>query len=84
MQFTEVAFGGTVLNVPAGSRSYRTTVPMTSGGKSFQVQIELGLRADNAAIFATFLRSTRARSSPPTLWPDSSPPRTAPDAARDM
>ena len=42
-QLTEIAFGDTVLTIPAGTQHYETTVSMTYNGETFNVDITAGI-----------------------------------------
>jgi hypothetical protein len=52
--FTGVGFGDTNFAIPADSQHFQTTVTMTYGGLTFDVEIELGLNTSTGLVTATF------------------------------
>jgi RHS repeat-associated protein len=73
-QLTEIGFGDVLLTIPAGTQHYQTTVPMTYNGRTFQVEIEAGLRSQTGQIFATFQSIDPATSLPPDVLTGFLPP----------
>jgi RHS repeat-associated protein len=53
-QLTDVGFGSTELLIPAGTRHYQATVPMTYHNRAIDVAIELGIHSDTGEVYATF------------------------------
>src|SRR5262249_22336764 len=54
-QFTQVGFGDNIITVPAANgHFFRTTVPMTYNGQTFDVRIQLGLDLDTGTITVTY------------------------------
>ena len=53
-QLTGIAWGDTILSIPAGSQFYETTVPMTYDGVTFNVQVEAGIHTATGQVYATF------------------------------
>src|SRR5262249_43822030 len=73
-QLTEIGFGDILLTIPAGTQHYQTTVAMTYNGRTFQVEIEAGLRSQTGQIFATFQSIDPATSLPPDVLTGFLPP----------
>jgi RHS repeat-associated protein len=73
-QLTEIGFGDTLLQVPAGSRHFQTTVSMTYRGQTFNVEIEAGIRSDTGKVFATFQSVDPSTSLPPDVLTGFLPP----------
>lgn len=71
---TEIGFGDQLVLVPANSRHFETTVPMTYKGVSFEVQIEAGLRADTGQVYASFYSIDPATGLPPNVLTGFLPP----------
>lgn len=58
-------FGDILVTVPAGSQHYQTTVSMTFNGRTFDVQVEAGLRALTGIVFITFQSIDPTTELPP-------------------
>ena len=71
---TEVGFGDNLITIPAGSQYYQTTVPMTYNGKTFDVEIKLGLKADTGQVYARFLSIDPNTELPPDVLTGFLPP----------
>jgi RHS repeat-associated protein len=71
---TEVGFGDNFISIPAGTQHFQTTVPMTFNGKTFDVQIELGLHSDTRQVFATFQTIVPQTQLPPDVLTGFLPP----------
>jgi len=71
---TEVGFGDNVIIIPTGSQYYQTTVPVTYNGKTFDVEIELGLNADTGQVYAHFLSIDPNTELPPDVLTGFLPP----------
>ena len=52
--WTEVGFGDVLLSVPPRTQHFRTTVPMTQNGRTFDVEIELSLNSQTGRLRAVF------------------------------
>jgi hypothetical protein len=74
-QLREFGFGDYVIAIPAGSQRFQTTLPMTYNGKSFEVQIELGLRTDTGQVYAVFQSLDPQTGLPPDILTGFLPPK---------
>ncbi len=74
LEFTEVGFGSTLVAVPAGSRYFRTDVPVTLNGTTFQVEIELQINPNTGLITATLNSLDPATGLPPDVLTGFLPP----------
>jgi hypothetical protein len=72
--WTQVGFGDVVVTIPAGSRHFQTTVPMTQNGRTFQVEIELDLDPQTGLLTAVFDSIDPATSLPPDALTGFLPP----------
>ena len=54
LQLTQVGFGNTIINIPAGSQYFQTIVPMTYNGETFDVEIEVGSDTATSRLYAHF------------------------------
>jgi len=73
-QLTQVGFGDTIINIPAGSQYFATTVPITENGQSFDVDIELGLNTATGQVYAHFLSINPNTQLPPDVLTGFLPP----------
>ncbi len=73
-RLTEVGFGDTVITFPANSQYYQTTRSMTYNGKTFDVFVELGLRAATGEVFALFQSLDPNTQLPPDVLTGFLPP----------
>jgi hypothetical protein len=71
---TEVGFGDNLITVPPNSQHFQTTLSMTSNGRTFQVQIDLGIHPDTGQVFATFQSIDPKTSLPPDVLTGFLPP----------
>jgi RHS repeat-associated protein len=71
---TEVGFGDTLIPIPAGTQHFQTAVDVTENGKSFQVQIELGIHPDTGVVYATFQSIDPQTNLPPDVLTGFLPP----------
>lgn len=71
---TEVGFGDNVIAIPAGSQYFQTTVATAFNGRTFQVQIELGLHSDTRQVYATLQAIDANTSLPPEVQTGFLPP----------
>jgi hypothetical protein len=71
---TEVGFGDTHIPIPVGSQHFQTTVDTSENGKTFQVQIELGLNAQTGKVFANIYSIDPATGLPPDVLTGFLPP----------
>ncbi|HEY1378789.1 MAG TPA: RHS repeat-associated core domain-containing protein [Gemmataceae bacterium] len=72
--WTQIGFGDVILTVPEGSRHYRTTVPLTQNGRTFQVEIELDLDPQTGRLTAVFDSIDPATGLPPDALTGFLPP----------
>ena len=73
-ELTDFGFGDTFVSVPAGRQHYQTTLDMTYNGRTFQVQVELGMHTDTGEVFAVFQSVDPATSLPPDILTGFLPP----------
>ncbi len=73
-QLTEIAFGDTVLSIPAGTQHYETTVSMTDNGQTFDVDVTAGINLTTDTVFATFISVDPATGLPPDVLTGFLPP----------
>lgn len=71
---TEVAFGDTVLSIPAGSKFFHTEVPMTFNGETFNVIIEVALDDVTRKLTARYFSVDPNTSLPPSVLAGFLPP----------
>ena len=62
-----IGFGDQVLDVPANSQYFATTVTMTYSGTTFQVQIEGGIHLATGQVYASFRSIDPATGLPPPV-----------------
>ena len=74
LALTEVGFGDNLIIIPAGSQNFQTTVAMTYNGKTFDVDIELGLDAGTGRVYAHFLSIDPSTQLPPDVLTGFLPP----------
>ncbi len=72
-QLTSIAWGDTVIDIPAGSQFYQTTVPMTYNGETFDVQVEAGINP-TGQVYATFQSIDPDTQLPPDVLTGFLPP----------
>jgi RHS repeat-associated protein len=65
LQFGSVGWGDTLISIPAGRNFFRTVVPMTYKGFTFDVEVSLGIRQETRTVWAQFLSFDPATSLPP-------------------
>ena len=73
-QLTGVGFGDHHIAIPAGSQSFQTTVPMTYNGKTFNVQIQLGIHSSTGQVYAIFSSVDPNTGLPPDVLAGFLPP----------
>ena len=73
-QLTEIAFGDTLLTIPAGSQHYETTVSLTENGQTFDVDVTAGIDLTTDTVFATFLSVDPNTGLPPSVLTGFLPP----------
>ena len=73
-ELSEIGFGDLIIAIPPGNQHYQTTVQMTQNGKSFEVQIEAGLRSLTGEMFAIFQSIDPETSLPPDVLTGFLPP----------
>jgi hypothetical protein len=69
-----VGFGDTIIDIPAGSQYYQTTVPMTYNSESFDVDIEVGLDPATGDVYARFQSIDPSTDLPPDVLTGFLPP----------
>ena len=74
LQLTQVAFGSTLITIPADTQHYQTTVPMTYHGTTFDVEVELGLNAATGEVVARFKSIDPSTDLPPDVETGFLPP----------
>src|SRR5262249_54416772 len=73
-QWTEIGFGDLLITIPPGTQHFQTTVPMTYNGRTFNVQIEVGIHSQTGQVFATVLSIDPNTSLPPDVLTGFLPP----------
>jgi RHS repeat-associated protein len=73
-QLTEVGFGDIRIDIPAASQYFDTTVPMALNGRTFEVEIEIGLNPRTGLITAVFQSIDSATGLPPDVLTGFLPP----------
>ncbi len=73
-QLTVIAWGDTILSIPAGSQHYEATVPMTYNGETFDVQVEAGIHTATGQVYATFQSIDPTTGLPPDVLTGFLPP----------
>ncbi|MBI1915416.1 MAG: hypothetical protein HYS12_11870 [Planctomycetes bacterium] len=73
-ELTDLGFGDHLITVPAGSRSFQTTLPITSEGRSLLVQVEAGIDAATGRVHATFQTLDPVTGLPPDVLAGFLPP----------
>ncbi len=73
-QLTEIAFGDTVLAIPPGSQDYRTTVPMTYNGVTFDVLVTASLDYATRLLTVEFQSIDPQTQLPPNILAGFLPP----------
>ena len=73
-QLTEIAFGATVLTIPAGTQYYENTVSMTYNNQTFNVEITAGINLTTDTVFATFESVDPNTGLPPNVLAGFLPP----------
>jgi hypothetical protein len=74
LEFTEVGFHTTLVPVPAGSRHFRTELPVSFNGKDFQVEIELLFDPNTGLLTASFRSLDPVTGLPPDVLTGFLPP----------
>jgi RHS repeat-associated protein len=64
---SEIAFGDNYLVMPAGAQYFRTNLPVTINGSSFQLQIEAGIQFATGQVFANFYSLDPLSGLPPSV-----------------
>jgi RHS repeat-associated protein len=73
-QLTGIAWGDTILLIPAGSQYYEATVPVTYNGQTFEVQVEAGIHTATEQVYATFQSIDPDTQLPPDVLTGFLPP----------
>lgn len=73
-QLTEIAFGDTIISVPAGSSHFETTVSMSYNNKTFDVLVEAGINYATGLVTATFQSLDPDSELPPDVLTGFLPP----------
>jgi RHS repeat-associated protein len=73
-ELTDIGFGDTLISVPAHSRYFQTTVPMTYNGQTFDVQIEISLNTSTGLVTARYQSIDPATGLPPDVLTGFLPP----------
>jgi RHS repeat-associated protein len=73
-ELTEIAFGDILINVPADSGHFETTVPMTYNNQTFDVQIEAGINYSTGVVTALFQSLNPETGLPPDVLTGFLPP----------
>jgi RHS repeat-associated protein len=73
-QLTGVAWGDTILSIPAGSQFYETSVPMTYDGQTFKVLVQAGIHLATGEVYATFQSLNPLTNLPPDVLAGFLPP----------
>lgn len=68
LELTSVGFGDIVLTIPPRQQFYRTTVDYAFNGYSFDVEIEIGLRAATGELYARFISIDPNSQLPPPAF----------------
>jgi RHS repeat-associated protein len=76
-ELTGIKFGDVVLTPPPGSQYFATTVQMTQDDKTFNVNVEAGLRTATREVFATFQSIDAELQLPPEVIYGFLPPEPA-------
>jgi len=71
---TGIDFGNQVLPVPEGSQHYQTTVPFSSNGKTFNVEVEAGIHVATGEVYASFMSLDPFTGLPPDVLTGFLPP----------
>jgi RHS repeat-associated protein len=74
VQLTEITFGDTVLAIPADTQDYRTTVPMTYNGTTFDVEVNASLNYQTHDLVVTFQSIDPTTQLPPDVLTGFLPP----------
>jgi RHS repeat-associated protein len=74
LRFTEAGFGDTILPVPHGRQQHFAAVPMTLGGKTFDVEVELSFDSAAGRVRAVFQSLDPQTSLPPDVLTGFLPP----------
>ena len=73
-ELLEVAFGDNIISIPSHSQYFQTTLPGMYNGRTFDVQIEVGLNSDTGQVFARFLSIDPSTQLPPDVLAGFLPP----------
>ena len=73
-ELTEIGFGDLRLPMPPHLQHYETVVNMSVGGRSIDVQVEAGIRADTGKVYATFQTIDPDTELPPDVTVGFLPP----------
>ena len=73
-ELTEIGFGDNLIAVPANSQYHQTSTAMTFNGRTFEVQIEVGIHSDTGQVFARFQSIDPLTSLPPDVLTGFLPP----------
>ncbi len=74
LEFLQVGFGDVRIDVPGGSQDFRTVVEMAYNGRSFQVEVQLGLDPATGLVSVSFQSVDPATSLPPDALTGFLPP----------
>jgi RHS repeat-associated protein len=74
VRITEVGWGDTMIAVPPNSQHYQTTVPMTFNGKTFDVDVQVGINLATGLITAEFSSIDPTTQLPPDVLTGFLPP----------
>ncbi|MGE3311711.1 MAG: RHS repeat-associated core domain-containing protein [Limisphaerales bacterium] len=66
-RLTEIGFGDHMIPVPPNRQHFKTTIAASYGGRTFDVHVEVGLRAESGQIYATFQSIDPATGLPPPV-----------------
>ncbi len=73
-ELSDIGFGDTFITIPKGSQHFATTIEMMQNGKTFAVEIEVGLRSATGEVFATFQSLDPLTQLPPDVLTGFLPP----------
>jgi RHS repeat-associated protein len=66
-ELTDIGFGDNLISVPPHSQYFKTTVPMTYNGVSFEVDIEAGIDFSTGQVYANFYSINPLTGLPPDV-----------------
>ncbi|HND54041.1 MAG TPA: RHS repeat-associated core domain-containing protein, partial [Pirellulaceae bacterium] len=74
LRLTEIGFGETRIQIPPGTQRYQTTRSLSSNGRTYELQIEVGLRPGSNELRAIFQSLDPSSGLPPDVLTGFLPP----------